>query len=61
MFGKNFRLGIPGEKTQRVKSFDNGGGGRFLEILSCPPIFVAPQMPPPPNSEAWRHHCTFLV
>ena len=47
MIGKNFRLGIPGEKTQGVKNFDNGGGGRFLEILSCPPICVALQMPPP--------------
>jgi hypothetical protein len=27
----------------------------FLKIISCPPKYeFAPQMPPPPNSEAWR-------
>ena len=33
----------------------------FLKILSCPPKYeFAPQMPPPPNSEAWRRHCFYL-
>ena len=46
-------LGGGGGKSPVTKAWANSS--TFLKIISCPPKYeFAPQMPPPPNSEAWR-------
>ena len=46
-----------GKKSRGSKILATRGRGDFVKFYLAPPkMRVAPQMPPPPNSETWRRH-----
>ena len=51
--GKTYR-----KKSRGSKILATRGRGDFVKFYLAPPskMRVAPQMPPPPNSETWRRH-----